>query len=113
VERNPPAPFSKGGESPGSTYAPLCSKEKKHRVPFTPPLTKGVRGILKPTSLEARRSKGDLLYRVEVPTTDKRGKRIEVMTITEWIIRLSIFGVLALAVLGTVLNLVDAMKKKS
>ena len=34
------------------------------------------------------------------------------MTITEWIIRLSIFGVLALAVLGTVQNLVDAMTKK-
>jgi len=35
------------------------------------------------------------------------------MTITEWIIRLSIIRVLALAVLGTVQNLVDAMKKKS
>ena len=35
------------------------------------------------------------------------------MTITDWIIQLSIFGVLALAVLGTVQNLVDAMKKKS
>ena len=34
------------------------------------------------------------------------------MTITDWIIRLSIFGVLALAVVGTVQNLVDAMKKK-
>ena len=35
------------------------------------------------------------------------------MTITDWIIQLSIFGVLALAVLGTVQNLVDAMRKKS
>jgi type II secretory pathway pseudopilin PulG len=33
------------------------------------------------------------------------------MTITEWIIQLSIFGVLALAVIGTVQKLVDAMKK--
>jgi hypothetical protein len=55
----------------------------------------------------------DLLDRTEATATDKRGERIEVMTITEWIIRLSIFGVLALAVLGTVQNLVDAMKKKS
>jgi type II secretory pathway pseudopilin PulG len=35
------------------------------------------------------------------------------MTITEWIIQLSIFGVLALAVIGTVQNLVDAIKKKN
>jgi hypothetical protein len=35
------------------------------------------------------------------------------MTVTEWIIRLSIFAVLALAVVGTVQNLVDALKKKS
>jgi len=40
-------------------------------------------------------------------------ERIEVMTITEWIIQLSIFGVLALAVVGTVQNLVDAMRKKN
>jgi hypothetical protein len=113
VEQNPPAPFSKGGESPGSTYAPLFPKEKKHRVPFTPPLTKGVRGILKSTPLEARRSKGYLLDRTEVTASVKRRGRIEAMTITEWIIRLSIFGVLALAVLGTVQNLVDAMRKKS
>jgi hypothetical protein len=38
---------------------------------------------------------------------------IEVMTITDWIIQLSIFGVLALAVVGTVQNLVDAMKKRN
>lgn len=35
------------------------------------------------------------------------------MTITEWIIQLSIFGVLALAVVGTIQNLVDAMRKKN
>jgi len=35
------------------------------------------------------------------------------MTITDWIIQLSIFGVLALAVVGTVQNLADALKKKS
>ena len=35
------------------------------------------------------------------------------MTITDWIIQLSIFGVLALAVVGTVQNLVDAMKKRA
>ena len=35
------------------------------------------------------------------------------MTITDWMIQLSIFGVLALAVVGTVQNLVDALKKKS
>jgi hypothetical protein len=35
------------------------------------------------------------------------------MTITDWIIQLSIFGVLALAVVGTVQNLVDAIKKKN
>ena len=35
------------------------------------------------------------------------------MTITEWIIQLSIFGVLALAVVGTVQNLVDAIRKKN
>jgi hypothetical protein len=35
------------------------------------------------------------------------------MTITDWIIQLSIFGVLALAVVGTVQNLADAMKKKN
>ena len=40
-------------------------------------------------------------------------ERIEIMTITEWIIQLSIFGVLALAVVGTVQNLVDAMRKKN
>jgi hypothetical protein len=34
------------------------------------------------------------------------------MTITDWIIQLSIFGVLALAVVGTVQNLVDALRKK-
>jgi len=63
--------------------------------------------------MEALRSEGYLQDRFEIPATDKRGKRIEVMTITEWIIRLSIFGVLALAVVGTVLNLVDAIRKKS
>jgi hypothetical protein len=56
---------------------------------------------------------GYLLDRVEVTASDKRGERIEVMTITDWIIQLSIFGVLALAVVGTVQNLVDAMRKKS
>jgi type II secretory pathway pseudopilin PulG len=35
------------------------------------------------------------------------------MSITEWIIQLSIFGVLAVAVIGTIQNLVDAMKKKN
>jgi hypothetical protein len=109
----PPAPFSKGGESPGSTYAPLFPKEEKHRIPLTPPLAKEVGGILKSTSLEAPRSKGYLLDRTEVTATDKRRGRIDVMTITDWIIQLSIFGVLALAVVGTVQNLVDAMKKKS
>jgi hypothetical protein len=56
---------------------------------------------------------GHLLDRVEVTASDKRGERIEVMTVTEWIIQLSIFGVLALAVVGTVQNLADAMKKKN
>jgi hypothetical protein len=65
------------------------------------------------TSPEARRSRGYFQDRVEVTATDKRGKRIEVMTITEWIIRLSIFGVLAMAVIGTVQRLTDAMKKKN
>jgi hypothetical protein len=63
--------------------------------------------------MEALRSKGYLQDRTEVTATDMRRGRIDVMTITEWIIRLSIFGVLALAVLGTVQNLVDAMRKKS
>jgi len=76
-------------------------------------LTKGVRGILKSTSLEARRSKGYLLDRTEVTASVKRRGRIDVMTITDWIIQLSIFGVLALAVVGTVQNLVDAIKKKN
>jgi type II secretory pathway pseudopilin PulG len=35
------------------------------------------------------------------------------MTITEWIIQLSIFGVLALAVVGTFQNLADAIRKKN
>jgi hypothetical protein len=35
------------------------------------------------------------------------------MNITDWIIQLSIFGVLAVAVIGTIQNLVDAMKKKN
>jgi type II secretory pathway pseudopilin PulG len=35
------------------------------------------------------------------------------MNITDWIIQLSIFGVLAAAVIGTIQNLVDAMKKKN
>ena len=35
------------------------------------------------------------------------------MTITDWIIQLSIFGVLALAVVGTLQNLYDAIKKKN
>jgi hypothetical protein len=56
---------------------------------------------------------GYLQDRVEVTASDKRRERIDVMTITDWIIQLSIFGVLALAVVGTVQNLVDAMKKKS
>ena len=56
---------------------------------------------------------GYLQDRVEVTASDKRRERIEVMTITEWIIQLSIFGVLALAVVGTVQNLVDAMRKKN
>jgi hypothetical protein len=63
--------------------------------------------------LETRQPKGYLLGRIEVPASDKRSKRTDVMTLTEWIIQLSIFGVLALAVVGTVQNLVDAMKKKS
>jgi nitrate reductase NapE component len=35
------------------------------------------------------------------------------MDITDWIIQISIFGVLALAVVGTFQNLADAMKKKN
>jgi type II secretory pathway pseudopilin PulG len=35
------------------------------------------------------------------------------MTLTEWIIQLSIFGVMAMAVIGTVQRLTDAMKKKN
>jgi type II secretory pathway pseudopilin PulG len=34
------------------------------------------------------------------------------MSLTEWIIQLSIFGVMAMAVIGTVQKLIDAMKKK-
>jgi hypothetical protein len=62
---------------------------------------------------------GDILWKQVVVRctilcgTDTRRERIDVMTITDWIIQLSIFGVLALAVVGTVQNLVDAMKKKS
>jgi hypothetical protein len=41
------------------------------------------------------------------------GKGVGVMDITDWIIQISIFGVLALAVVGTVQNLADAMKKKN
>jgi hypothetical protein len=63
--------------------------------------------------LEALRSRGYLLDRVVVAASDKRSERIKVMSLTEWIIEISIFGVLVLAVLGTVQNLVDAMKKKS
>jgi hypothetical protein len=62
--------------------------------------------------MEALRSRGCLLDRAEVTASDKGGERITVMTITDWIIQLSIFGVLALAVVGTVQNLVDAMRKK-
>jgi hypothetical protein len=43
----------------------------------------------------------------------KRSERIKAMSITDWIIQISIFGVLALAVAGTVQNLFDAMKKKN
>jgi hypothetical protein len=63
--------------------------------------------------LQARRSGGYLQDRAEVTATVKRRGRIDVMTITDWIIQLSIFGVLALAVVGTVQNLVDAMRKKN
>jgi hypothetical protein len=63
--------------------------------------------------LEALRSRRYLLDRVEITASAKKGERVEVMTVTEWIIQLSIFGVLALAVVGTVQNLVDAMRKKS
>jgi len=35
------------------------------------------------------------------------------MDISDWIIRLSIFGVMAMAVIGTIQRLVDAMKKKN
>jgi nitrate reductase NapE component len=62
--------------------------------------------------LKALRPKGCLFDRVEVTASDNRRERIEVMTITDWIIQLSIFGVLALAVVGTVQNLVDALRKK-
>jgi hypothetical protein len=57
--------------------------------------------------------RGVIFDRVEVTASDKRRGRVEIMTITDWIIQLSIFGVLALAVVGTVQNLVDAMKKKN
>jgi hypothetical protein len=33
------------------------------------------------------------------------------MTITDWIIRLSIFGVLAIAVIGTLQNILDAIRQ--
>jgi len=33
------------------------------------------------------------------------------MSLTEWIIQLSILGVMAMAVIGTIQKLVDAMKK--
>jgi hypothetical protein len=33
------------------------------------------------------------------------------MTITDWIIRLSIFGVLGIAVIGTVQNIIDAIRE--
>jgi hypothetical protein len=56
---------------------------------------------------------GYLLDRVEFTASDKRGERIDVMSLTEWIIQLSIFGVMAMAVIGTVQKLVDAMKKKN
>jgi hypothetical protein len=35
------------------------------------------------------------------------------MSLTEWIIQLSIFGVMAMAVIGTIQKLVDAMRKKN
>jgi len=35
------------------------------------------------------------------------------MTITEWIIQLSIYGVLALAVVGTIQNLIGAIKNRN
>jgi hypothetical protein len=63
--------------------------------------------------MEALRSRGYLQDRVEVTASVKIRERIDVMTIADWIIQLSIFGVLALAVVGTVQNLVDALKKKS
>jgi hypothetical protein len=63
--------------------------------------------------VDAQRPKGCFLDGFEVTASDKSRERIGVMTITDWIIQLSIFGVLALAVVGTVQNLVDAMKKKS
>jgi hypothetical protein len=34
------------------------------------------------------------------------------MTVTDWIIRTAIFGVLACAVFGTLQNLVDALKRR-
>jgi len=63
--------------------------------------------------MEALRSRGYLQDRAEVTASAKIRERIDVMTITDWIIQLSIFGVLALAVVGTVQNLVDAIKKKN
>ena len=62
--------------------------------------------------MEARQSRGYLLDQTEVTASDKRGERIEFMSLTEWIIQLSIFGVMAMAVIGTVQKLIDAMKKK-
>ena len=59
------------------------------------------------------RPKGCLFDRVEVTASDKSGERIKVMSLTEWIIQLSIFGVMAMAVIGTIQKLVDAMKKKN
>jgi hypothetical protein len=83
------------------------------RNPPNPLFQRGLGGFGKRLHQKPGGPGGYLQDRVEVTATDKRGERIEVMTITEWIIRLSIFGVLALAVLGTVQNLVDAMRKKS
>jgi len=61
--------------------------------------------------MEALRSKGYLQDRTEVTATDMRRGRIDVMTITEWIIRLSIFGVLAAAVIGTLQNVIAGLRE--
>jgi hypothetical protein len=62
--------------------------------------------------LQTPQLKGYHPDRVEIAASDKRGERIEIMSWMEWIIQLSIFGVMAMAVIGTVQKLVDAMKNK-